>query len=139
LTICCFVDGNSIFQVILCGTMWGLNRFERPPWSTGILIPASFLCGIVSAIFIWRGGKKTKRVEKVEQFLKDALAMEEKQRASNQGSPLFTPRSTTRLPSSPLANRPITTGDTDTNGHGKRVIDSMVIESMIVPRHEDIP
>jgi hypothetical protein len=27
LLICCCVDGNSIFQVILCGTMWGLNRY----------------------------------------------------------------------------------------------------------------
>jgi len=115
--------------------MWGLNRFTRPPWSTGILIPASFLCGIVAAIFIWRGGKKTKRVEKVEQFLKSALAMEEKQRASNQGSPLFTPRSTTRPPLSPLTNSPITASDAGTS----RAIDSMVIESMTVPRHEDIP
>ena len=27
LIICCFNDGNSFFQVILCGTMWGLNRY----------------------------------------------------------------------------------------------------------------
>jgi len=139
LIICCFNDGNSIFQVILCGTMWGLNRFDRPPWSTGILIPASFLCGIASAIFIWRGGKKTKRVEKVEQFLKNALAMEEKQRVSKQGSQIFTPRSTVRGPLSPLANSPISAGDANANGYGKRLVDSMVVESMIVPRHEDIP
>ncbi|KAF9652096.1 hypothetical protein BDM02DRAFT_3161621 [Thelephora ganbajun] len=137
LIICCCNDGNSFFQIILCGTMWGLNRFERPPWSTGILIPASFLCGIASAIFIWRGGKKTKRVEKVEQFLKNALAAEEKQRASNRESPLISPKPTSRLPSSPLANTPFTASDRDRNE--KRVVDSMVIESMIIPRHEDIP
>ena len=26
LIICWLIDGNSIFQVILCGTMWGLDR-----------------------------------------------------------------------------------------------------------------
>jgi len=135
LLICCCVDGNSIFQVILCGTMWGLNRFDRPAWSTGLLIPASFLCGIVSAVLIWHGGKKTKRVEKVERFLKHALAMEEKQRASNQGSQLLSPRLISRLPVSPLSNTPITTGGRD--GREKR-IDSMVVESMTIPRHEDI-
>ncbi|KAF8897634.1 hypothetical protein BD779DRAFT_1608183 [Infundibulicybe gibba] len=76
LLICCLNDGNSIFQVILCGTMWGLNRFERPAWSTGILIPCSFLCGIFAAIFIWRGGQQTKRIEQVEERLRAALARE---------------------------------------------------------------
>lgn len=28
LIICFFIDGNSIFQVVLCGTMWGLNRYR---------------------------------------------------------------------------------------------------------------
>ena len=157
LIICCLIDGNSVFQVILCGTMWGLDRycssaaagpcwclrlcafrFDRPPWSTGILIPASFLCGIVAAIFIWRGGKKTRRVEKVEQFLKNALAMEEKQQAPNQGSLLPTPRLTSRPSPSPLGNTQITAGDAGMKMRGKRVADSMVVESMTVPRHEDI-
>lgn len=135
LMICFFVDGNSVFQIILCGTMWGLNRFDRPPWSTGSLIPASFLCGIVAAILIWQGGKKTKRVERVEQFLRNALAMEEKQRKSNQGSPLLSPKSTSRLPTSPLAKKPITAGGVESSVNRT---DSMVVESMTIPRHEDI-
>jgi len=53
--------------------MWGLNRFQRPAWSTGILIPASFLCGIVAAVFIWRGGQKTKRTKQVAERLRLAL------------------------------------------------------------------
>ncbi|KAJ7173013.1 hypothetical protein C8R43DRAFT_679060 [Mycena crocata] len=76
LLICCLNDGNSIFQIILCGTMWGLDRFHRPAWSTGILIPASFLCGILSAVFIAIGGNHTKRTEKVEERLRAALAMQ---------------------------------------------------------------
>jgi len=75
LLICCSIDFNSIFQIILCGTMWGLNRFERPPWSTGILIPASFLCGILAGVLIWRGGQKTKLTAEVEERLRVALSM----------------------------------------------------------------
>ncbi|KAF8812537.1 hypothetical protein BYT27DRAFT_7182981 [Phlegmacium glaucopus] len=74
LCICFMNDGNSIFQIFLCGTMWGLNRFQRPPWSTGILIPASFLCGIAAAVLIWRGGENTKRVEEVKSRLRAILA-----------------------------------------------------------------
>ncbi|KAK0468224.1 uncharacterized protein EV420DRAFT_1503422 [Desarmillaria tabescens] len=76
LLICLFNDGNSFFQIILCGCMWGLNRFDRPAWTTGSLIPASFLCGIFSAVFIARGSAKTKRKSVVEDRLRAALAMQ---------------------------------------------------------------
>ncbi|KAJ7764982.1 hypothetical protein DFH07DRAFT_811020 [Mycena maculata] len=76
LLICLLNDGNSIFQVMLCATMWSLDRFQRPAWSTGSLIPASFLCGIGAAVFIAVGGNHTKRIEKVEARLRAALAME---------------------------------------------------------------
>ncbi|KAF8195787.1 hypothetical protein K438DRAFT_1587011 [Mycena galopus ATCC 62051] len=76
LLICLLNDGNSFFQIILCATMWSLDRFQRPAWSTGILIPSSFLCGIGAAVFIAIGGNHTKRVEKVKERLRAALAME---------------------------------------------------------------
>ncbi|KAF9510285.1 hypothetical protein BS47DRAFT_92513 [Hydnum rufescens UP504] len=76
LLICLLVDGNSFFQCILCGTMWGLNEYNRPPWTTGLLIPASFLCGIGAAVIIARGGSKTKRRAEVEERLRVALNME---------------------------------------------------------------
>ncbi|KAG6873748.1 hypothetical protein C0995_011567 [Termitomyces sp. Mi166 len=47
--------------------------FERPAWSTGILIPCGFLSGIAAAFLIWRGGHKTKRVAEVEERLRAAL------------------------------------------------------------------
>ncbi|KAG6896105.1 hypothetical protein C0992_010274 [Termitomyces sp. T32_za158] len=53
--------------------MWGLDRFERPAWSTGILIPCGFLSGIAAAFLVWRGGQKTKRVAEVEERLRAAL------------------------------------------------------------------
>ncbi|KAG6869282.1 hypothetical protein C0993_000035 [Termitomyces sp. T159_Od127] len=46
----------------------------RPAWSTGILIPCGFLSGIAAALLVWRGGQKTKRVAKVEERLRAALA-----------------------------------------------------------------
>ncbi|KAF9464453.1 hypothetical protein BDZ94DRAFT_1161878 [Collybia nuda] len=70
LLICLLSDGNSIFQACL------LNRFNRPAWTTGTLIPASFLCGIFAAVFIWRGGQQTKRVGEVEKRLREILDAE---------------------------------------------------------------
>ncbi|KAF7968425.1 hypothetical protein HWV62_30583 [Athelia sp. TMB] len=64
----------STRAIILCGTMWGLNRFQRPAYSTGLLIPLSFLCGIGAAVYIWRGGQKTKRTKEVAERLRAALA-----------------------------------------------------------------
>ncbi|CAE6404563.1 unnamed protein product [Rhizoctonia solani] len=76
LFICLYIDFNSVFQCMLCGCMWGLNRFERPAWTTGTLIPASFLCGIAAGVLIWRGGNQTKKVKEVEQRLREALDLE---------------------------------------------------------------
>lgn len=76
LLICCLNDGNSIFQAMLCGCMWSMNRFQRPPWTTGTLIPASFLCGIFSAVFIARGSAISKRTAEVKKRLEAALLME---------------------------------------------------------------
>ncbi|KIJ70056.1 hypothetical protein HYDPIDRAFT_121420 [Hydnomerulius pinastri MD-312] len=75
LWICLLNDGNSIFQVMLSSCMWALNRFNRPAWTTGTLIPASFLCGLVSAILIWYGGQQTRRTEQVEKRMRSALAI----------------------------------------------------------------
>lgn len=56
--------------------MWSMNRFERPAWTTGLFLPLAFTCGILSGIFIWRGGKRTKRTERVEERLRLALEMD---------------------------------------------------------------
>jgi hypothetical protein len=61
--------------------MWSLNRFQRPAWTTSVLILFAFSCGIVSGILIWRGGKKTKRTERVEERLRRVLEMDESQHA----------------------------------------------------------
>jgi hypothetical protein len=29
---------NTIFQGCLAGCMWGMNRFDRPSWTTGLFV-----------------------------------------------------------------------------------------------------
>jgi len=66
---------------MLAACMWSMNRFDRPPWTTGLLIPLAFGCGISSGVLIWRGGKKTKRTERVEERLRRVLEMDGSQHA----------------------------------------------------------
>lgn len=94
-----FMSLNSWFQCMLCGTMWGLSAYsdgrvllrmgslkERPPWTTGCLIPLSFLCGIAAGVIVWKGGQKTKKVAEVEEKLKGALGITEiPEEGSNDG------------------------------------------------------
>jgi hypothetical protein len=54
-------------------------RFQRPAWSTGILIPAGFISGIAAGVLIWRGGERTKRVEEVRERLRAVLAKESRE------------------------------------------------------------
>jgi len=77
LWICILNDGNTIFQCMLAACMWSMDRFQRPAWTTGVLLPLAFACGILSGVFIWRGGKKTKRTERVEERLRRALEMDD--------------------------------------------------------------
>ena len=65
------VDPNDFFAF----PQLMIHRFQRPPWTTGSLIPLSFLCGIASAILIWRGGQKTKRTKEVREKLRKVLMM----------------------------------------------------------------
>ncbi|KAL8287282.1 hypothetical protein RQP46_003734 [Phenoliferia psychrophenolica] len=69
--------GNSFFQVLLCADMWSWNRFNRPPWTTGCLIPLSFGCGIGAAILIWKSGEKTKRKAEVTKAMWAMLKKDE--------------------------------------------------------------
>src|ERR1700689_1570689 len=66
---------------MLAACMWSMNRFNRPAWTTGLLIPLAFGCGILSGVLIWKGGKKTKRTERVEERLRRVLEMDKSQNA----------------------------------------------------------
>lgn len=108
------------------------TSFERPAWSTGILIPASFLCGIIAAIFIWRGGQKTKRTKEVEERLRLALAMDQGHEAFLQLPDASDPRNDdTAGATAPTltVNHPIWSG----RGQEKSMRDVDVDERMTVP------
>ncbi|WVO13647.1 hypothetical protein L204_101268 [Cryptococcus depauperatus] len=70
-----FMDLNSFFQCLLCGCMWGMNWHVRPAWTTGSLIPLSFLCGIGAAVLIYFGSVKTKKQQAVSDKLRYALGV----------------------------------------------------------------
>ncbi|KAH8105900.1 golgi-body localization protein domain-containing protein [Cristinia sonorae] len=83
LTIAILNDLNSFFQILLSACMWSMNRFERPAWTTATTLPAAFVAGILAGVYIWWGGKKTKRNEAVEKRLRHALAMESPRPGAN--------------------------------------------------------
>ncbi|KAG6854825.1 hypothetical protein C0991_012015 [Blastosporella zonata] len=87
------------FYAVQCGVLTGTSgplptieqissgdqSFQRPAWSTGILIPCGFIVGISAAVLIWRGGERTKRVAEVQERLRAALTTEdEDDNGSNQ-------------------------------------------------------
>ncbi|KAK7470537.1 hypothetical protein VKT23_001962 [Stygiomarasmius scandens] len=131
LLICCLNDWNSVFQCILCGTMWGLNRFERPAWSTGILIPAGFICGISSAILIARGGAKTKRTVVVKEKLQAALEAEYSGIRGTNAIPQSSPQNNRQNASDAF----VLPQEKTEIGHAPPIDDTdMIDEQMTVPR-----
>lgn len=56
---------NTFFQCCLCGFMWGMNRIERPSWSTGLFV--ALACGVagIGGLVSFIEGKAIKRVEGV--------------------------------------------------------------------------
>lgn len=56
---------NTFFQACLCGVMWGLNRYDRPSWTTGFFIACACVVAGVGGVVAFKEGKKVKRVEGV--------------------------------------------------------------------------
>ena len=54
---------NTAFQACLAGVMWGLNRFNRPSWTTGLFISIACVVAIVAGIVVFIEGKKVKTTE----------------------------------------------------------------------------
>jgi Protein of unknown function (DUF2985) len=57
--------GNTIFQIILCGFMWGQNRYARPAWATALFIVLGMLSGIAAGWVQFSESKKIKQREGV--------------------------------------------------------------------------
>lgn len=56
---------NTFLQACLCGFMWGMNRYNRPSWATGLFIGLACVVAGVGGAMIFNEGKKVKRVEGV--------------------------------------------------------------------------
>lgn len=54
---------NTFLQVVLSGFMWGMNRIERPSWSTGLFVALACIVAGAAGGMVWWEGKKVKRIE----------------------------------------------------------------------------
>lgn len=58
---------NTFLQAVLSGFMWGMNRIERPSWSTGLFVALACIVAGVAGGMVWWEGRKVKRIEGVEE------------------------------------------------------------------------
>jgi hypothetical protein len=68
---------NTFLQIALCGIMWGLNRFTRPSWTTGLLISLACIVAMAAGWVIYKEGKKVKSVEGVPVSKEDQELLKE--------------------------------------------------------------
>jgi hypothetical protein len=54
---------NTFFQCCLCGFMWGMNRYNRPSWSTGLFVALACTVAGLGGVMMFIEGKKVKKVE----------------------------------------------------------------------------
>ncbi|KAK0640271.1 hypothetical protein DIS24_g9496 [Lasiodiplodia hormozganensis] len=56
---------NTFFQACLAGFMWGMNRYDRPSWSTGLFVALACIVAAAGGICMFMEGKAVKKVEGV--------------------------------------------------------------------------
>jgi hypothetical protein len=57
--------GNTFLQAVLSGFMWGMNRYDRPSWSTGLFVALACTVAAVGGYVSFLEGKKVKSIEGV--------------------------------------------------------------------------
>ncbi|KAI4211328.1 MAG: hypothetical protein LQ351_005883 [Letrouitia transgressa] len=66
---------NTFLQAVLSGFMWGLNRYDRPSWSTGTFVALACIAAALGGLMVFQEGKRVKAVEgipvKQAEVLKD--------------------------------------------------------------------
>ncbi|CAK7272222.1 hypothetical protein SEPCBS57363_005021 [Sporothrix epigloea] len=63
--ILCMSLGNTFLQAVLCGFMWGMNRYTRPSWSTGLFVALGCIAGALGGLGMFVEGKRVKGIEGV--------------------------------------------------------------------------
>lgn len=56
---------NTLFQCVLSGVMWGMNRYTRPSWSTGLFVALGCIVAAVGGIIMFIEGRHVKSIEGV--------------------------------------------------------------------------
>lgn len=56
---------NTFLQAVLCGFMWGMNRYDRPSWSTGLFVALACIVAALGGIMSFVEGKHVKAIEGV--------------------------------------------------------------------------
>ena len=69
---------NTFLQAVLSGFMWGLNRFDRPSWSTGLFVALACTVAALGGIMAFQEGKRVKRVEGIPVAEEEMLQDEER-------------------------------------------------------------
>ncbi|KAI9846080.1 MAG: hypothetical protein M1837_004336 [Sclerophora amabilis] len=64
--------GNTFLQTVLSGFMWGLNRYDRPSWSTGLFVALACIVAGIGGLMVFFEGKRVKKVEGVPEGLPGA-------------------------------------------------------------------
>ncbi|KAK3669685.1 hypothetical protein LTR78_010437 [Recurvomyces mirabilis] len=68
---------NTFMQACLCGFMWGMNRYDRPSWATGLFIGLAFVIAGLGGFVSYLEGRKIKRIEGVTPKQAHALDSEQ--------------------------------------------------------------
>ncbi|OJJ01774.1 hypothetical protein ASPVEDRAFT_129594, partial [Aspergillus versicolor CBS 583.65] len=58
--------GNSIFQGCLAGCMWGMSRFNRPSWTTGLFVTLACVVAGMAGYMVFRETRRIARLTGVK-------------------------------------------------------------------------
>jgi hypothetical protein len=57
---------NTIFQGCLAGCMWGMNRFNRPSWTTGLFVALACVVAGAAGYMVFRETRRVARLTGTE-------------------------------------------------------------------------
>lgn len=68
---------NTLLQCCLSGFMWGMNRYNRPSWSTGLFVALACVVAGIGGLIMFLEGKTVKGIEGVPVSQQDLELLEE--------------------------------------------------------------
>ncbi|KAJ9154720.1 COBW domain-containing protein [Pleurostoma richardsiae] len=67
---------NTFLQCVLSGFMWGMTRYNRPSWATGLFVALGCIAAGLGGIMMFVEGKRVKRIEGVPLTDRDREVLE---------------------------------------------------------------